>query len=190
MPGSRHERDAYTAIAGALAERGVASLRIDVRGRGSSRGPTTYARMAPRQRQRVALDVAAAFDRLGAANGVDPDRLALVVEQDTAADTLVAVAGHRSLVAVVLLSVRSGSGWPDALSRRPVPVFGLVSKEDRAGLRATVDAYLAAAPGTSRLEVFDGLGFGTTMLSARQFEHPDAEPLEAMIGDWLSTRLT
>ena len=41
----------------------------------------------------------------------------------------------------------------------------------------------------SRLEVFDGLGLGTTMLSTRQFEFPDAEPLEVMIADWLVARL-
>ena len=67
-------------------------------------------------------------------------------------------------------------------------VFGLVSKEDRDGLRATVDGYLAGTAG-SRLKVFSGLGFGTTMFSTRQFEHGDAEPLEAMIATWLADRL-
>ena len=54
VPASRHERDAYTAVAAALAQRGVASLRIDIRGRGASRGEMSYAWMTPRQRQRVA----------------------------------------------------------------------------------------------------------------------------------------
>jgi hypothetical protein len=189
VPASRHERDAYTAIAAALAERGVASLRIDVRGRGTSRGTTTYAQMTPRQRRRVSLDVTAAFDHLAGINGLDPRRLALAAEQDTAADALTAVGGDERLQAVVLLSARDSARCVGAVERRSVPVFGLVSKEDREGLRATADAYLAGAQDTSRLEVFDGLGFGITMLSARQFEHPDAEPLEVMIADWLAARL-
>ena len=145
--------------------------------------------MTPRQRERVALDVAAAFAQLADVPAVDPDRLALVAEQDTSADALDAVGGLARLMAVVLLSPRHGPRCADALSRRPVPVFGLVSKEDREGLRATVDAFLAGMPDTSRLEVFDGLGLGTTMLSTREFEDREAEPLEAMIADWLVARL-
>jgi len=190
VPASRHERDAFTTIAVALAQRGLASLRIDVRGRGTSLGETAYARMAPRQRERVGLDVAAAFAHLAEAEGIDARRLAIAAEQDTAADAVGAVGGEERLRAVVLLSARHGARCAAAVARRPVPVFGLVSKEDRDGLRATVDTYLAGAPEASRLKVFDGLGFGTTMLSARQFEHPDAEPLDEMIADWLVARLT
>ena len=62
-------------------------------------------------------------------------------------------------------------------------------RRTRRACAATVDAYLAGDAQHSRLEVFDGLGLGTTMLSTRQFEHPDAEPLEAMIADWLAARL-
>jgi hypothetical protein len=189
VPASRHERDAFTVIAGSLADRRIASLRIDVRGRGASRGATPYSRMAPRQRQRVALDVAAGIDHLAGSSGIDSRRLALGAEQDTAADALEAVGGDERVCAVVVLSARHGGRCAGAVGRRSLPVFGLVSKEDRQGLRATVDAYLAGTPDTSRLEVFDGLGFGTTMLSTRQFEHADAEPLEDMIADWLVARL-
>jgi hypothetical protein len=186
VPGSRHERDAYTTLAAALAAAGVASLRIDVRGRGSSLGELAYARMGPGQRERVALDAAAALDTLAATPGIDTDRLAVVVEQDTAPDALTGVGTDHRLRAVVLLSARDARRVAGAVQQRAV--FGLVSKEDRDGLRATVDAYLAGAP-ESRLEVFEGLGFGTTMFSTRQFEHGDAEPLEAMIATWLADRL-
>jgi dienelactone hydrolase len=187
VPGSRHERDAYTTLADALAAAQVASLRIDIRGRGSSRGERTYARMAPGQRRRVALDVVAALDLLASMPGIDSDRLGFVGEQDTAADALDVVASDARLRAVVLLSARYGRRLVDAVQHRAV--FGLVSKEDRDGLRATVGAYLVAAPGPSRIEVLGGLGFGTTMFSTRQFEHGDAEPLETMIAGWLGPRL-
>jgi hypothetical protein len=187
VPGSRHERDAFTTLADALFAAGVASLRIDIRGRGSSLGDRTYARMAPGQRRQVALDTAAALDVLASTPGIDPDRLGFVGEQDTAADALGGVAADARLRAVVLVSARFGRQLVDAVQHRAV--FGLVSKEDREGLRATVDAYLAATPGLSRIEVLGGLGFGTTMFSTRQFEHSDAEPLEAMIAAWLAARL-
>ncbi|HWC68005.1 MAG TPA: hypothetical protein VG478_08070 [Acidimicrobiales bacterium] len=186
VPGSRHERDAYTTLAEALAADGVASLRIDVRGRGSSLGELAYARMGPGQRERVALDAAAALETLAATPVVDGQRLGAVVEQDTAADALSGLAMDARLRAVALLSVRYGSRVGAAVAGRAV--FGLVSKEDRDGLRATVDGYLAGNA-ESRLEVFNGLGFGTTMFSTRQFEHGDAEPLEAMIATWLADRL-
>ena len=65
----------------------------------------------------------------------------------------------------------------------------MVSTEDREGLRATVDAYLAGAADGSHLDVFDGLGIGITMASVLQFEQPEAQPLEDRIAGWLAARL-
>lgn len=189
VPGSRHERDAYTGTAGVLEGRGLASVRIDVRGRGTSLDELPFARMGPLQRRRVTLDVAAALAHAGTATGIRGDRLALVAEQDTAADAVDAAVAHDGVQAIVLLSPRDGPRLAAALARRPVPVLGLVSSEDRPGLGATADAYLAGHEDGSRLEVFRGLGFGVTMMSVRQFEHPDAEPLDDMIADWLAERL-
>ena len=188
VPASLHERDAYTATAAVLEERGLASLRLDVRGRGSSLGDLPFARMAPLQRRRITLDVAAALEQLAAVPGVDPDRIALLGEQDTAADAVEAVAGDARVRAVVLMSARHGDRIARALATRSVSIFGLVSTEDRRGLRGTVDAYLAG-DADSRIDVFDGLGIGVTMMSVLQFEQPDAKPLEAVIADWLAGRL-
>jgi hypothetical protein len=176
VPASCHERDAFATLADALADCGVASLRIDIRGRGASRGERPYARMPPGQRRAVALDVAAAVEEASA--------VAVVGEQDTAAPAVAGVADDPRVRAAVLLSPRG------SVPSLAIPVFALVSSEDRDGLRTATDAYLAGNENGSRLEVFKGLGFGTTMLSTRQFEHPDAEPLESMIADWLASRLT
>jgi hypothetical protein len=142
--------------------------------------------MGPLQRRRVHLDVAAAVDLLAAETAVPAGRLAVIAEQDTAADAVDAVSDDERVGAVVLFSARSGRRLAAGIASRPIAVLGLVSTEDREGLAATVDAYLAGAEPTSRLEVFKGLGYGTTMLSTRQFEHPEAEPLEAMVAGWLA----
>ncbi len=189
VAGSRHERDAWTDTAAALGARSVASLRFDIRGRGASIGSTPYAQLPVGLRRRVVLDVAAAIDHLASLPEVDANRLGVIAEQDTAPDAATAATDDSRIVAVALLSARGGGRLARAVATRPVAVHGMVSTEDRFGLRATVDAYLAGREDGSRLDVFDGLGFGITMASVRRFEHPDAEPIEAMLATWMAARL-
>lgn len=188
VPASRHERDAWGATSAALAQAGVGSLRIDIRGRGTSRGALDHGSMGPLARRKVALDVAAAVSFLADSDDIDGSRLAVVCEQDTAVAAVDAAVRDSRVVALALLSARNSSGhaWPHSGAHRAV--LSLVSTEDREGLRATVDAYLSGAPG-SRIEVFRGLGIGITMASVRQFEHPDAEAIEDLIGRWVADRL-
>jgi hypothetical protein len=186
VPGSKHERDAFGALPETLAAADLASLRIDLRGRGTSRGDLAYSRLGARQRRQARLDVAAGLDRLAL---LVKGPLGVIAEQDTAADALDAVAADARVAAAVLLSAHRGERLVSALATRSLAVLALVSAEDRPGLRATTDAYLASAPGPSRLEVLHGLGVGATMLATRRFEHPDAEPLEAVISRWLASAL-
>ena len=186
VPGSRHERDAWTQVAMALTERGCTTLQIDIRGRGASANGVRYSDMGPAQRRRVSLDVAAAIDVVAQANGVDAARLGLLVEQDTAADALDAVAGDDRVRAVAVLSARHGERVARAVAERGAPVYALVSVEDREALRATVEAYLSAPEAQSRLDVFHGLGVGITMASVLQFERPDEIPIETRLADWMT----
>jgi dienelactone hydrolase len=189
VPGSRHERDAWTQAATALAAAGVSVLQIDIRGRGASTNGTPWATMGPAHRRRVALDVAAAVDHLAAVEGVDSSRLGLLVEHDTAAVALEAVTGDARIAALAVLSARDPGRTRAAVEQRSAPVYGLVSVEDRDGLRATVDAYLAAPPEGSRLDVFHGLGVGITMASVLQFERPGEQQLDARLSAWFATVL-
>lgn len=188
--GSRHEKDAYgQALPRLLNGQRIAMLRIDIRGRGASREPLAFSSMAPEQRRAVRLDVEAAIDFLASQAGVDSRRIAVVAEQDSANAAVFASAGDRRVAAYVLISGRLSRTAKDAISKIPAPVFCLVSKEDRRGFKDMTDAYLAAKNGQSRLKVFEGLGFGTTMFSAWQFEFPNETPIEEMIGTWLAQRL-
>ncbi len=184
VPGSRHERDAWTQVASVLAGRGISVLQIDIRGRGASAGSATYAAMGPAARRRVALDVAAAVDQLAASDGVDAARLGLLLEQDTAADALEAITDDARVGAIGMLSIRHAGRAAAAIAARAPAVYGLVSSEDREGLRGTVDGYLAASPDRSRLDVFRGLGVGITMASVMQFEAPEQRQIDARLAEW------
>jgi hypothetical protein len=186
VPGSRHERDAWTQVAGALADANVSVLQIDIRGRGASVNGTPWSTMGPAQRHRVTLDVAAAVDYVSALEGVDAGRLGLLVEQDTAADALESTAADERIVALAVLSARHAERTRAAVAKRGLPVYGLVSVEDREGLRATVDAYLTGEPGVSRLDVFHGLGVGITMASVLQFERPAEQQIDARLARWFT----
>ncbi|HXG64589.1 MAG TPA: hypothetical protein VNO70_05750 [Blastocatellia bacterium] len=188
--GSKHEKDAYgQTLPRLLNGQGIAMLRLDIRGRGASREPLAFSLMAPEQRRAVRLDVEAAIDYLASQAGVDGRRIAIVAEQDSADAAVIACAKDRRVAAYVLISGRLSQGAKDAISKTPAPVFCLVSKEDRRGFKDMTDAYLSAKNSESRLKVFTGLGFGTTMFSAWQFEYPNEQSIEEMIGTWLAQRL-
>lgn len=190
VAGSRHERDAWKRTSEFLAQHSIATLMLDIRGRGASRGNCTYARMGPGQRRRVRLDVEKALDIVANQDGIDRARLGVLAEQDTAADTIEAATGCAEVLAVCLVSPRHTDRIAAALAKQPVSVFALASTEDREGVRAAVGAYLASAPEGSDLAVFSGLGIGITMASVLQFEQPEAQPLEDRIARWLADRLT
>jgi len=188
--GSRHEKDAYgQALPRLLNEQETATLRIDIRGRGASREPLRFNSMPPEQRRAVRLDVLAAVDYLSSQPGVDGRRIAIIAEQDSASPTVIACAKDRRVAAFVLLSGRLSRQAKDDIASARFPIFCLVSTEDRRGFKDMTDAYLASDHRLSRLRVFEGIGFGTTMFSAWQYEFPKEEPIEQMIGAWLAARL-
>ncbi len=192
--GSRHESDAYgnltaPGIPQTLGRHAIATLRIDIRGRGSSREPRVFDSLAPAARDGVRFDVEAAIKFLASQSGVDAKRIAIVAEQDTANDAVIASAGDRRVVAFILISGRLGQDAKDAIAASTAPVYCLVSKEDRRGFKDMTDAYLLSKSKQSHLLVFEGLALGTTMFSTWRNERPEATPIDEIAGDWMAARL-
>lgn len=192
---AHHERDAYTyghPLPDELASRGMTAMTFDLRGRGASRGARPPGRLTPVEKRRGVHDVAAALATIADEVDAESDeaaRLALVGEQDLAGAALGAAAGDERVRAVVLLSPRVTPSALAVFERRPVPTLVIVSAEDRRALADSVAVHLAAPAHGSRLDIVEGLGFGTTMFAARAFEQPDDEPIETIIATWLAERL-
>ena len=171
----------------ALAASGASVLQIDIRGRGSSTNGTPWATMGPAQRRRVALDVAAAVDHLAGVEGVDSSRLGLLVEQDTAAIALEAVAGDARVAALAVLSARDPR--PHVCRRRAAPRAGVRTGVGRGPRRPAGHGRRLPRRSDakrSRLDVFHGLGVGITMASVLQFERPAEQQLDARLSAWFA----
>jgi len=192
--GSRHEADAYGQVSTpglpqTLSQHGVATLRIDIRGRGASCGPRGFHSMTPEQREAVQLDVEAALAFLGSQQEVKRSRIGIVAEQDSANAAMIAGANDGRVAAFILISGRLSQSAKDAIGAIGAPILCLVSKEDGRGFRDMTDAYLSSKNNRSRLRVFEGLALGTTMFSTWRNEFPDKLPLEEEAGIWLAERL-
>ena len=185
---SHHERDAFvygTSIVELLAQKGIASFRFDIRGRGSSLGSQSYHEMAPLDRRKVTLDVKAAINLVINLPGISPNNLFLIGEQDTADSVVQAAVEDLRLKGLILLSPRLSTSSTQQLEVRKIATYILLSKEDRDSLKAATSAYLAAPQSGSRLDLFSGLGFGTTMFMTRSFEQPKETPIQILIRDWI-----
>ena len=193
--GSRHESDAYGNLASpgmlqTLNQRGAATLRIDIRGRGASRGPRDFFSMAPEERAGVALDIEAAINFLAAQQGVDRRRIGVVAEQDSTSAAIIAAAPDPRVRAFVLISGRLSHAAKKALGVTSAATLCLVSKEDRHGFQDMTDAFLASKSDRSRIKVFEGLALGTTMFSTWRNEFPRQQPIDELAATWLADTLT
>lgn len=192
---SRHESDAYgninaPGIPQTLGRAGIATLRIDIRGRGASREPRVFNSFAPAEREGVRIDIAAATNFLALQPGVDAGRIGIVAEQDSTDAALIAAAEDRRVKAFVLISGRLGRDAKAAVAASRAAVYCMASKEDRRGFRDMTDVYLASKSIASRLRIFEGLAMGTTMFSTFRFERPDERPIDEIAAEWMIGRLT
>jgi len=189
--GSRHESDAYgnltaPGIPQTLSSWRIATLRIDIRGRGSSREPRNFHSMAPAERARVELDVKAAIKFLVGQQRVNARCIGIVAEQDSTTPAVLASAASSEVRGLILISGRLSEAAKKSISRLTAPILCMVSKEDRRGFRDMSEAFLLSRSDKSRLRVFEGLALGTTMFSTWRNEFPNEPPIDELAGDWLA----
>jgi acetyl esterase/lipase len=161
------DRATWAAFAEALADSGLASLAIDLRGQGATGGAEDWGL--------ARSDVSRAFDWLAGQPGIDPDRIAVIGASIGANLALVQAASSPGAVAAVgLLSpgfdyfrVRIDGLTPQL---GDTPLF-LAASEGDGYSASTVRQIAGEAGGRPTLVVLDGSAHGTALFAA----HPELE---------------
>lgn len=190
-----HDRDAYgkylyPGLAQIIGGHDVATLRIDLRGRGKSRGAKELHSFSPEEVSKLYLDVRAAIDFLGLQPEVDASRIGIVAEGQSTEAALIAWDGDSRVKAIGLISGRLSEAAKKTIKTHPqIPLFLMVSKEDREGFRDMAAAYTLTQVEDSRISVYKNMGMGTTMFSVWRSEHPNEKPIEETLAEWMSEEL-
>lgn len=181
----------YPGLAQIIGGNGVATLRIDLRGRGKSIGQKELHSFSSRELEKLYLDVRAAIGFLAAQQAVDASRLGIVAEEESAEAAVVGWSGDPRVKAMVLISGRLDEKAKGLIASNPaLPLFLVVSKEDREGFRDMASAYNLTRSKQSLISVFKDVGIGTTMFSVWRSEHPKEKPIEEGIAVWMKERLS
>lgn len=166
------------------------TLRIDIRGRGTSEGQIELHSFTPQQREQLYLDVKAALDFLTNQKGVDSSRIGIFAEEISADSAVLGSAGDPRVKALVLISGRLSEKAKEVISLSPqVSILGMVSSEDRDGFRDMTDAYKLSTNSKSDILVYNGLGMAMAMFSTWRYNRPHDKPLDYVMADWLLERL-
>lgn len=180
-------RPQYPGIAPIVTGRGVATLTLDLRGRGKSMGKKEMHSFSPEEMSRVYLDVKAALDFISSQPVLDSSRTAIIAAGTSAEAAVMAGIGDKRVRAISLLSGRLSDAAKGRIASSPeLPLLLVVSSEDRIGFSDMTDAYFLSKNRESDIEVYSGLGIGTWMLSMFRQKFPNDTPLHTKIGDWVA----
>ncbi len=190
-----HDRDAYgqylyPGLAQIIGAGDVATLRIDLRGRGRSTGVKELHSFSRRELEKLYLDVRAAIDFLNTQQSIDSSRLGIVAEEESAEAAVVGWGGDSRVKAMALISGRLDETAKKVIAAKPgLPMFLVVSKEDKEGFRDMAAAYKLTRGQHSSISVYKDTGVGTTMFSVWRSEHPNEKPIEEGIAQWMKEQL-
>jgi len=190
-----HDRDAYgkylyPGLAQIVGERDVATLRIDLRGRGKSRGSKELHSFSPKELSKLYLDVRAAIAFLESEPGIDISRIGIVAEGQSTDAAVRGWDGDPRVKAIVLISGRLSELAKSTINTHSeIPLFLIVSKEDREAFRDMADAYKLTQDEESRINVYKDMGIGTTMFSVWRSERPKEKPIEESVAEWMLEQL-
>ena len=171
-------KESWLPLMGRLADRGLRSLAVDLRGHGGSRmtidrRELDYRDFTPVEQQAKRLDVEASVRWLVTQRGVEPARLALVGASIGANLAIRHAAEHHEIPAAAALSPGldyRGVTTPDAVSRLAPDqaLFLAASRGDDHASWEAVHELAAARPGVELVE-FEGDAHGTAMAGS----HPE-----------------
>ncbi len=177
-------RDAYELLARHLADRGIASLRLDLRGHGES---TNRGQFVPGSESARSLiwnaeaDVWAAHQFLRAYPGIDADRIGVVGASYSGEE--MAEAGRRFQYAAAYVALSPGSfsdASIDAIDVSGVPWLFVASNNDE--FLQDITVAVQARSEHVQVEILPGDAHATDLLDV----HPD---LPARLAVWLGHRL-
>ncbi len=189
--GAKHDQQTYTELAPELVKTGIAVLRFDWRGKGSSASddPTKRANTSGDDSGNEYLDVKAAIDFLAAQPGVDSSRIGLAAATAGTGYALRAAYGDSRIQTVVFMTAANVPVGEDKqfLATSGKPVFAIASMEDNNYQRgsladATRQAYLMSNSKQSEFLLYDDAGRGSEMLKTK----PE---LERMLVRWFVEKL-
>ncbi len=178
------DRGAYVALARQLADRQIASLRLDLRGHGES---TNLGRFVPGAEPRSAMiwdaeaDVWAAQQFLRDYPGIDGNRLGIVGGSYSGEE--MAEAGRRYAYAQAYVALSPGSFSESsirAIDTSGVPWLFVVSRDER--FLREITASVQAASESVHVEILPGTAHATDLLAA----HPD---LAERLAVWFTRQL-
>lgn len=190
--GAKHDQQTYQEMAPALAKEGIATLRFDWRGKGTSiaEGKGLYGiNMASAVSSNIYLDVKGAIELLASQPEVDGTRIGLIAATAGTGYALRAAYGDERVQTVVLLTSNAAPTGEakEFLARSGKPVFFVASREDmnyeRGSLaEETRQAYSFSSSKDSQFLLYDDAGRGSEMLKTK----PE---LARMILRWFAGKL-
>ena len=181
--GAKHDQQTYFFMARELAKQGLASLRFDWRGKGTSMNPAATA-----DQDKVYLDVKAAIQFAATQPEIDGTRIGTVAATLACVNTLHASLGDARVKTVVLMTALETTLEVERLlAISQTPIFAIASTEDnnyqRGNLSGTTKAiYKLSQSKQSEFLLYDDAGRGSEMLKVK----PELQP---MILRWLGEKL-
>ena len=173
------DRTVYAKLAGLLAERGIASLRIDLRGHGES---TNLGGIDRRQLTTSWPDIVVAFKYLKQLDGIDHNRIGLLGASYTG--EAVARAGREAGYgkAYVILSAGGFSEESIAALDGSGAAWWFIAARDDGRRTPALMERAAGAAAAAELTMYDQGGHAANLFGP----HPD---LEEKIADWFAEKL-
>ena len=167
------QRQDWDEFAQTLTQNGIAALAIDLRGHGDTGGEMDW--------DLARQDLRQVWKAFGELREIDPNARAVIGASMGANMAILLGADQPEVRGLALLS--PGVNYYQVQTPRPLAAYGerpvlIIASQEDGYAASSAEELLKVARGASRLEMFEGIGHGTQMLS----NQPD---LTSLILEWL-----